>query len=708
VRGEPISTASEVYSLGVVLYELLTGHHPFRAKRLLMHEIILKVCEEEPEKPSTVISRTKEVPSSDGSSLVKLTPESVSQTREGQPEKLRRRLAGDLDNIVLIALCKEPQRRYASVEQLSEDLRRHLAGLPVTARSNTAGYRAGKFIQRHKTGVVAAILVVLSLVSGFFVAMRQARIAERRFNDVRQLANVYLFEFHDAIEKLPGATPARQMVVNRALEYLERLAREAGSDAQLQRELASAYEKIGSIQGNSYNSNLGDTNGAMKSYRKSLEIRERLAARDAKNRALQSELAGSYEGVGDMLYTVNDLKGGLRHYEKALQLRQSLVSAEPGNSEYRRALAEIYARLGDIKGMEGYANLGDTAGAVESYRQGVKLREELFAAAPEKPEARYGLAKALTTFGYMAGITGDLRTAVESTRRAVGLLEQLVADDPNNTTKRLELGATYTFLRQSLVDSDLLAEAVENDRKTVRMMEAMVHADPQNALFRRSLGVSYNALGRDLKAAGEVAAALENHRKALAISQALAAADPQSVEKQNDLSITWQRLGEAQAAARDFRAALASLRKAAAIKEAQLKAGPPSSRDRDDLSIIQAGTGGVLAETGDTTAALAALRQAVSLAEAAAAQSPDNLRLKSRLALRYFELGKLHARLAQARAAKGEQAANWQAAREEYQHSLSLWHQLSSQGKLNSADARKPDEVARELVKCSAALIKLS
>ena len=188
-------------------------------------EILRIICEEEPSKPSTAVSKPETIPNRDGLTTSILTPEFVSRTRDDQPEKLRRRLSGDLDNIVLMAMRKEPQRRYASVSQLAEDIHRHLIGLPVLARKDTFGYRAGKFIKRHKVGVAASAVIVLVLLGGITTTIWQARVAhiqraraEQRFNDVRKLANSFLFELHDAIEKLPGSTPARALLVKRALE----------------------------------------------------------------------------------------------------------------------------------------------------------------------------------------------------------------------------------------------------------------------------------------------------------------------------------------------------------------------------------------------------------------------------------------------------------------------------------------------------------
>jgi serine/threonine protein kinase/Tfp pilus assembly protein PilF len=159
IKGEPVRAASDVHSLGVLLYELLTGHRPYHLNNLAPQEIFKAICEEQPDKPSTAISRIKA--QTDGATSRTLTPESVSKTRDGQPDKLRRKLKGDIDNIVLMAMRKEPRRRYESAEQLSEDIRRHLQSLPVIARKDTFAYRSAKFIGRNKTSVVTGSAVAL-------------------------------------------------------------------------------------------------------------------------------------------------------------------------------------------------------------------------------------------------------------------------------------------------------------------------------------------------------------------------------------------------------------------------------------------------------------------------------------------------------------------------------------------------------------------
>jgi eukaryotic-like serine/threonine-protein kinase len=243
VRGDAVSTATDVYALGAMLYELLTGRRAHDLQRYDAVEIARVVCETDVRPPSTWGDR---------------------------------RLRGDLDTIVLKAMQKDPPRRYASVVEFSEDIRRHLDGMPVAARPDTSVYRTTKFVRRHWIGVAATAAVLISLGIGVAVSVQQARIAQRRFAQVRELANTFLFQFYDQVTPLAGSTEVRASIVSTAQKYLDGLAKEAGNDRALTLELAQAYERLGNVQGRTRDANLGQLDNARRSYQQALELYARL------------------------------------------------------------------------------------------------------------------------------------------------------------------------------------------------------------------------------------------------------------------------------------------------------------------------------------------------------------------------------------------------------------------------------------------------
>jgi eukaryotic-like serine/threonine-protein kinase len=491
IKGEPITTTSDVYSLGVVLYELLTEQSPYQITTSVSHEISRAVCEDEPRKPSTTVCENQDRP--------------TSSERSG--EKVPKRMQGDLDNIVLMALRKEPGRRYSSVEQFAEDIRRHLQNLPVLARQDSFRYRTSKFVLRHKAGVLAAAAATIALLAGVGVILHEARIArqqaqlaqeqrmraERRFNDVRKLANSLMFEVHDSIKDLPGSTPARKLLVSRALEYLNSLNAEAKNDASLQQEMAAAYEKIGDVQGQPRQANLGDPGGAADSYRKALAIRE------------------------------------------------SLATADPKDLEVRRQLVPNYAKLSDLLWA-----MGDQAGAMEYSGKAFNEAEALYHGDPKGQVDRFLYAKYRMDYGYkQAVVAGNRDPGLENLREGSSMLEQLASEQPGDLQARRILGLSYSRAAEILrEDPKERSQALALYKKAITAKQGLVAAEPNNAEFQRLVAYDHFSIGELLATMDQNDAALAQDREALSSFQKLAAGDPANMQFQQDIGRVRAQIGQ--------------------------------------------------------------------------------------------------------------------------------------------------------------------
>ena len=481
VEGQHATTVSDVYALGVVLYELLTGRSPYGTRSRSPLEVVEAVRTTDPERPSAV----------------------------GGTEKLRRRLRGDLDTILLTALRKEPARRYQSVEQFAGDVRRHLEGLPVRARPDTFGYRAGKFVRRNKVPVAAAVLVALALMGGTAATAYQAREAraaqeraERRFADVRKLANALLFDYHDAIRDLRGARPVRERMVRDALGYLDGLASETGEDPSLQRELAGAYLRIGDLQGGEPSS-LGDTEGAAGSYAKALGMLEGLLLADGGNERLRRETARAAMALGRVVWARGDLGAGLAHARRARALLDPLVAAAPADTDLRLELSAANNLLGQISLEEG--KIGQ---ALEYH--GADLRQ--LEAAPESERQRPAVRHALSvTYGYLAdaqGESGDLAGALASHRRSGALRRELSAEFPDNATYAEAASSARYYEASVLGRMGRWEEALALHREGLA-------GDSTGSFILCRIGEALGALGRDEEALGYLRRALSRHEREL-------------------------------------------------------------------------------------------------------------------------------------------------------------------------------------------------
>jgi serine/threonine protein kinase/tetratricopeptide (TPR) repeat protein len=537
VRGEAMTTASDIYSLGVLLYELLTGQRPYRISGRNPGEIARAIAEQEPARPSTALAQH------DGN----VKPQILNV-------KL---LKGDLDNIVLKAMRKGPQRRYASVEQFSEDIRRHLADLPVIARPDTRSYRTAKFVQRHTVGVVMAAAVFLALAGGIVATLWQAHVAREQremaraeraraqleFNDVRKLATSFLFEFNNSIQNLPGATPARKLLVQRALEYLSKLAGQSRADADLQRELAEAYLKVGDLQGNPYEPNLGDTHGAEQSYEKAFGISTALVQTNAADSQARRYLARSYQSMGEVLPLLGKPDDGITDLRKAAEIFEKLVSSAPKDRTLRIQLADCYQSLGDLQGHGELQNLGDRVGALESYRKAVAIFDALAAEDGADQTAHRGAAILRTRIGDMQQAEGDLDGAEKNYRGALHRAQSLAATDPKNDRSQRILALSHRKLADLENQRGNFKQALQDALRALEINQALAKSDPNNAQAGNNYILSLTTVGELLNKSGDLDGSLAKYQQALRILEKLSAAAPADLFLRGQLSQTLITMG---------------------------------------------------------------------------------------------------------------------------------------------------------------------
>lgn len=534
VNGEVITTASDVFSLGVVLYELLTGRNPYRPSDSTP-QAVARAVSEEPEKPSIAARRNSAWHTTDDSRGLMV------------PEKTAKNLRGDLDNIIMMALRREPQRRYASVEQFASDLRRHLDNLPVIARKDTTRYRASKFFARHRASVTAAALMALTLVIALAITLHEARLAriqraraEARFNDVRKLANSFMFDFDKAIENIPGTTHAREMLIQTALQYLDSLAKESHGDPSLEDELASAYENVGDIQGALMQQNLGNTSGAMESHRKALRIRQALVEADPENRGARHKLGVAYAAIGTLLGQENDFTGALKNDREAMAIYQALSTENLTDLAGIRDRAHIYMQIAYHLSLN-----GDFAAAVDNHDKAMEMFKKLATAKPNDPAIQFELAHCYRLLSYAQRKSGDNKGALRSIQEGIPISQRIVDSAPKNVRANLDLAYGYVQLASVLESMGDLRGSLETWLKANQIGETVSKADANDTRAKLLLGDSYayvNLFQIKLGRSGS----LTGLERSLDIRRQLLAANPNSGGRKEAVAKSYSMLGDAE------------------------------------------------------------------------------------------------------------------------------------------------------------------
>jgi tetratricopeptide (TPR) repeat protein len=586
VLGNPITTASDTYSLGVLLYLLLTGTLPYELKEFTTAEMVRVICQEPPRRPV--------IASSERSS--------------------ERRLDADLEAILLKALRKEPQERYLTAEQLGSDVQAYLDGKPVSARRGTLRYRAGKFARRNRLALAGAGLLAVTLVTGLVGVLWQAKVAnaerrkaEARSADLRELSNSLLSELDEAIKQLPGSTGVQKLLVTRVLEHLDRMAKDAQGDRLTQLDLIDAYTRLGNIQGNVYEQNLGDRAGALAIMNKAIVLAQGLEASAPKDPEVLRALAIALGSKGQILSRTGDVPGAVLSLRTAAQTYDRLVSLPGVTPALLFDSGTAHSTLGDVLGQD--TGLADIAAALAEYRKTFDLDARAVALDPSFIRGRRGLANAQMHIGN-AELDIDPARALQDFQLALQGFDSLPEAERSSLASVRLRGITVRKVASALAELGEYSQAVPLFEQAIHIHQNLADADPKDIRnpsdVKRALLVEESCYEY---AANPVLAApssnrLESLRDAqrtllalkLNIEQQLKAT-PKDPDLEVDLAYTHVRLGVVGHDLHDggewmplSKAGLAALRSAAAKDQSSTKvldfavggflhAEPPSLRD---------------------------------------------------------------------------------------------------------------------------------
>ncbi|MGE0812349.1 MAG: protein kinase [Vicinamibacterales bacterium] len=480
--GGDISTASDVFSLGVVGYVLLTGSGPFAGVSDSVDAVVHATLTAEPHRASTLC---------------------------GTPA-LARSLRGDLDNVLAKAVARDPARRYRSVEQFADDLEAYRRGFPVRARPDTWAYRCRRAIGRHRVAYAFGVTLGLGLVASTTLSVWQARRAERRFDDLRSFARAVVFDVNDLLTPISGTTAARQLVVQTALQYLDRLSQDEVTDTDLREELAAAYLRIGKVQGGAFVPNIGDSPGAAASFSKAIA-----AAGDGGTAALERL---RIDGLISLAQLAPDPLTGAHGFDEAIAAAGRRLAADPGDAESVRLLADA---------VHGRATVAHLTADVEHHlalaEREVRERLRLRALAGDRWQDDLGLARARAQVALARDQRDDAAGALAELDSAQTALDAAVAGAGPNQLLQRGLAEIHSRKASVLVALGRPADAAREARTGIGLLQPLVASDAANVQYKADLAFGYVQLGDAARADGRLAEALDLHQRALAIRRERAA-----------------------------------------------------------------------------------------------------------------------------------------------------------------------------------------
>jgi tetratricopeptide (TPR) repeat protein len=540
IRGEPLTTASDVYSLGVILYELVAGALPYKVQGQGPFQTWTAVCEQVPASPSAAA-----------------------------PVHGRYRNAPDLDSIVLKALRKEPDQRYASVDALASDLELYLSGMPVSARQGSALYHLRRFVSRRRWAVLAATAALAGTCVSLGAIFWEQRQAALRFQELRRFAHAVVFELHDSIEQLPGSTAARKLLVERSLEYLRSLEASSGKDLTLKWELAEAYKRIGDAQGNPEVANLGDSAGALDSYARARGLLHQITAAGGGNVTALKTLAALDRAGAGILSASGRRRESLDLLRDAVYALRQIALRSP-TPEIRKALALSHFNLA-----LSLNQIQDWPAATREWQTTLGLFENVARAQPGNANDRRNVALSHKRLAAVYLERRQYSEAIAHYQAAEQIDRARLLGEPENSAAKMDLSFDLSDLGLAMLESHRYSEAVGHLEGALALRREAAAADPDDLRAQVSVGRSLDRLARAYELANQLDRAIETSRQAASTMAAARRHDPANKDHLKDAGLTFLRLGflcRARAAGRkgdlaaaDWRSAQTAFERAAAM-----------------------------------------------------------------------------------------------------------------------------------------------